>query len=238
MTQARQEGVVQTLRVAPGGGQVFYASAPDTASPVRQAENRCRIAGLLCEHLRAQETPLWKNHPICDSVEHPLQITRDALGRPRLLWGEYAGPSISFSRAGEEIWAALSGDESDIGIDVAGSAEFREGYPAHRVCDVQELEQALGLADGDVASALALLWSVKEAVVKALGCAFHFADPRDIHVQPAAAEEGGHAFSACLSGKALVRFSGTGCHPISVRSVPQTGAWLSIAAVRLPQYSD
>ena len=175
-----------------------------------------------------------KNRPFSGSCARSIQIAHDALGRPRLLMGEHAGPSISFSRAGNEIWAALSGDESDIGIDVAESAEFREGYPAYRVCDVQELEQALGLAGGDEATALALLWSVKGAVAKALGCAFHLADPRDIHVQPAAAGEGGRASSACLSGKALVRFPGTGCQPISVRSVPQAGAWLSIAAVRWP----
>jgi len=234
VTQECQKGVVRTLRVAPGKGIVFYASAPDTASPVRQAENRCRLAGLLCEHLRARETPPWKNRPFSGSCARSIQIAHDALGRPRLLMGEHAGPSISFSRAGEEIWGALSGDESDIGIDVAESAEFREDYPAHRVCDVQELEQALGLADGDVAKAMALLWSAKEAVAKALGCAFHLADPRDIHVQPEATEEGGLFFSACLSGKALVRFPGAGCQHISVRSVPQTGAWLSIAAVLLP----
>ena len=42
--------------------------------------------------------------------------------------------------------AALCGDEADIGIDVAGSAEFREGYPVHRVFNVEELHQALELA--------------------------------------------------------------------------------------------
>ena len=121
-------------------------------------------------------------------------------------WENTRGPAISFSTAGEEVWAAICGDESDIGIDVAGSAEFPEGYPVHRVFHVQELHQALGLAGGDLAKAAALLWSVKEAVAKALGCAFHLVNPRDIHVDPSAAEEGGPAFSVRLTGNALECF--------------------------------
>jgi phosphopantetheinyl transferase len=151
------------------------------------------------------------------------------------LLGEHRGPAISFSTAGEEVWAALCGDESDIGIDVAGSAEFQEGYPMHRVFHVQELHQALDLAGGDLARAAALLWSIKEAVVKALGCAFHLVDPRDIHVHPSAVEDGGLAFSVRLSGKALLRFPMACRQPIAVRSLPQAGTWLSIAALSGPR---
>jgi phosphopantetheinyl transferase len=144
--------------------------------------------------------------------------------------GEHRGPAISFSTAGEEIWAALCGDGSDIGIDVAGSAEFQEGYPLHRVFHEQELHQALVLAGGDLARAAALLWSIKEAVAKALGCAFHLVDPRDIHVQPSAAADDGPAFSVRLSGKTRVRFPMADSRSITVRSLPQAGTWLSIAA--------
>jgi phosphopantetheinyl transferase (holo-ACP synthase) len=237
MSEDRQESVVQALRLAPGGCRVIYASVPEssTAGEIRQAENRCGLAALLCEHLRAQETALWKNHPFYDRAARPLRIAHDALGCPRLLRGEHAGPSISFSKAGERVWAALSGDESAVGIDVAGSAEFRKGYPARRAFHAQELEQAVSVTGGDVASALALLWSVKEAVVKALGCAFHLADPLDLHVRTADVEQGGRAFSASLSGKALLRFPVEGRQPMAVRSVPLPGAWLTIAAVRLPQ---
>jgi phosphopantetheinyl transferase len=149
--------------------------------------------------------------------------------------GERRGPAISFSTAGEEVWAALCGDESDIGIDVAGSAEFQEGYPVHRVFHVQELHQALELAGGDLARAAALLWSIKEAVAKALGCAFHLVDPRDIHVYPSAVEDGGPAFSVRLSGKALVRFPMADRRPIAVRSLAQAETWLSIAALNWPR---
>jgi phosphopantetheinyl transferase (holo-ACP synthase) len=150
--------------------------------------------------------------------------------------GEYRGPAISFSTAGEEVWAALSGDESDIGIDVAGSNEFKKGYPVHRVFHLQELHQALELADGDLAKAAALLWSIKEATAKALGCAFHLVAPRDIHVYPSAVENGMLSFSLRLSGKSLVRFPMADRYPIMVHSLPQAETWLSITALNWPRY--
>jgi len=208
-----REGIVQSVRLVPCGGVVFYASV--------RTEDRHRLVTLLWEHLRR----------FSNRVAPPVQLVHDALGRPCLLSGEHRGPAVSFSTAGEEVWAALCGDGSDIGIDVAGSAEFQEGYPVHRVFHEQELHQALELAGGDLPRAAALLWSVKEAVAKALGCAFHLADPRDIHVHPSAVEDGWVAFIVRLSGKALVRFPMADRRPITVRSLPQAGTWLSIAAL-------
>ncbi|MCJ7543660.1 MAG: 4'-phosphopantetheinyl transferase superfamily protein, partial [Phycisphaerae bacterium] len=88
----------------------------------------------------------------------------------------------------------------------------------------------------DFPKAAALLWSVKEAVAKALGCAFHLVNPRDIHVDPSAVEEGGPAFSVRLSGKALECFPVIDYRLITVRSLPQAGAWLSIAALNRPRH--
>jgi phosphopantetheinyl transferase (holo-ACP synthase) len=95
-------------------------------------------------------------------------VVHSLLGRPHLLLGEYRGPAISFSEGGGNVWAALCGDESDIGIDAAGADEFQREYPFHRVFHTQERQHALRLAGGDLEMAAALLWSVKEAVVKAL----------------------------------------------------------------------
>ena len=228
--QDRQEGFVQTMRLVPCGGVVFYASVPgnsatSTGSVTRRTETRRRLVTILWEHLH-----------FSNRVALPIRLVHDPLGRPHLLVGEHRGPAISFSTAGEEVWAALCGDESDIGIDVAGSAEFQEGYPVHRVFHVQELHQALELAGGDLARAAALLWSVKEAVAKALGCAFHLVSPRDIHVYPSEVEEGGPAFSVRLSGKALEGFPMAERRPITVRSLPQAGTWLSIAVLNCPRH--
>lgn len=234
MAQDRQEVIIQAVRLVPCGGVVLYASVPvnpaTSTSPTSRAESRHRLVTILWEHLRAQESPLWKRPHFSNRVALPIYIVHDSLGRPRLLLGEHRGPAVSFSTADEKVWAALCGDESDIGIDVAERAEFQKGYPVHRVFHVQELHQALELAGGDLAKAAALLWSIKEAVVKALGCAFHLVDPRDIHVS-SAVEDSGPAFSVRLSGKALVRFPMADRLPISVRSLPRAETWLSIAAL-------
>ena len=163
----------------------------------------------------------------------PIQVVRGPLGRPHLLLGEYRGPAISFSEGGGKVWAALCGDESDIGIDVAGTDEFQREYPFHRVFHPQELHHALRLTGGDLEKASALLWSIKEAVVKALGCAFHLVDPRQITVYPSAGGtvggDGGYTFPVGLSGKALVRFPIAAGRSLWVRSLPQRKMWLSIA---------
>ena len=238
VAEDHQEVIVRTVRLGPGGDVVFYACVPEgpatsTGSADRRMENRRRLVTILWEHLRASESSLWKRPPFSNRVAFPIQLVHDTLGRPQFRLGEHRGPAISFSTAGEEIWAALCGDGSDIGIDVAASAEFQEGYPLHRVFHEQELHQALVLAGGDLARAAALLWSIKEAVAKALGCAFHLVDPRDIHVHPSAVEveDDGPAFSVRLSGKTRVRFPMADSRSITVRSLPQAGTWLSIAAV-------
>jgi len=143
--------------------------------------------------------------------------------------GEYRGPAISFSECGGNIWAALCGDLSDIGIDVAGPDEFQKEYPFHRVFNDQELQHALRLAGGELGSASALLWSIKEAVVKALGCAFHLVDPLQINVYPSVAGgDLGYTFPVRLSRKALLRFPIDAGRSIWVRSLPHVKMWLSI----------
>jgi hypothetical protein len=147
--------------------------------------------------------------------------------------GGYRGPAISFSEGGGKVWAALCGDESDIGIDVAGTDEFQREYPFHRVFHPEELQHALRLASGDLEKASALLWSIKEAVVKALGCAFHLVDPRQITVYRSVGrpigENGGYTFPVGLSGKALVQFPIAVGRSLWVRSLPRRKMWLSIA---------
>jgi phosphopantetheinyl transferase (holo-ACP synthase) len=216
-------------------GPIFYASLPcDAKPPEGQGTNgeaaKYQLVSILWDHFLKMDT-------IClcsNRATFPIQIVHDTLGRPHLRLGEHRGPAISFSTAGKEVWAALCGDGSDIGIDVAESAEFQAGYPMHRVFHAPELHQALELAGGDLAGAAALLWSIKEAVAKALGCAFHLVDPRDIHVYPSVAEPGGPALSARLSGNARMRFPRADRARITVHSLARVGAWLSIAALIWP----
>ena len=231
----REKATVHTMNPVHRSGPVFYASLPcDTKTPEGHETNgeeaRYRLVSILWDHLVAMDSPLWTSCLSSNRAEFPIQVIRDPLGKPHLMLGAHRGPAISFSEGGGKIWAALCGDESDVGIDVAEAAEFRGEYPFHRVFNAQEFQHVLKLAGGDLEKASALLWSVKEAVVKALGCAFHFVDPRQIHVCPSMGWDDGYAFRVSLSGKALARFS-TGAGPLWVRSFPLVRMWLSIAVL-------
>ena len=232
-----QEITVQAVSFLERRGPVFYASlpvAPETLKGCRTngAGVRHRLFSSLWDHLAAlmaREGPLGKGGQASNRAAVPIQVVHDPLGRPHLRWGENRGSSISCSEGGGKIWAALCGDEFDIGIDVAETDEFQGEYPVHRVFHGPELHHALRLAGGDLARASALLWSVKEAVAKALGCAFHFVSPWQINVYPAVSRDGGYTFPVGLSGKARVRFPLNPGRSIWVRSLPRAQMWLSIA---------
>ena len=217
-----------------GRGPVFYAAMPCANQTLEgggtnRAGYKHLLVSTLWDHLVAMGNPLWKRSQSSDSAAFPTQLACGLLGKPYLLLGEYRGPAISFSEGGGKVWAALSGDESDIGIDVAGTDDFQGEYPFRRVFHPEELQHALRLAGGDLAEASALLWSIKEAVVKALGCAFHLVEPRHITVYPSVGGGGGYTFPVGLSGKALVRFPIAVGQSLWVRSLPHGELWLSIA---------
>jgi len=218
------------------GGLAFYASSPGDGETRKERRangtgGKNHLVFSLLEHVVALDNPLWKWRHSFDRAAFPIDVVHGPLGRPHLLSGEYRMPAISFSEGGGKVWAALCGDESDIGIDVTAAEEFQGDYPLHRVFHDQELQHAMRLTGGDVEEASALLWSIKEAVVKALGCGFHLVAPRQVHVYPTRGEgrEGGYTFSGCLSENALVRFPGVACRSIWVRSFPGEKMWLSIA---------
>jgi hypothetical protein len=238
MIKDYQEITVKAVRFPHQRGPVFYAcSLYDTKTVAGHSASRMtdktHLVSILREHLAGMKDSPWTDCRFSNRVDLPIQVVHTPLGRPQLLLGECEGPAISFSEGGGKIWAALCGDVSDIGIDVAGTDEFHGEYPFHRVFHPQELHHALGLADGDLEKASALLWSVKESVVKALGCAFHLVDPLQITVYPFT--EGGidgdgwYTFPVGLSGKALVRFPMMASRYILAGSLFQEKVWLSIA---------
>ena len=240
-TAIDREGViVHTMDRVHGRGPVFYASLPCVTNVavtikdwgMRRTMDRHRLVSALCDHLAATESNIWKRCQYSGTDAFPIQVLHSRLGRPSLQLGECPGPAISFSEGGGKVWAALCGDESDLGIDVAGTYEFTMGYPFHRVFHPEELEPALRLTSGDLERASALLWSVKEAVVKALGCAFHLVDPLQITVYPSKEAARGnecYTFSVGLSGKAVMRFPLASHKNLWVRSIPHGEIWFSIA---------
>jgi phosphopantetheinyl transferase (holo-ACP synthase) len=216
-------------------GTVLYACSPSDPESIAgprasRTADKFHLAAILWEHLVGMEGIPWADGRFPNRADLPIQVAHDPLGRPRLLLGECEGPAISFSEGGGKTWAALCGDDSDIGIDVAGTDEFPKEYPFRRVFHSQEHQLALRLTSGDVNKTFALLWSVKEAAVKALGCAFHLVDPRQIYVSRSGTEKDDwHIFEVCLSGKALLRFPMMASRCLWVRSLFQEKMWLSIA---------
>jgi hypothetical protein len=227
---------VHTTSFAYRGELTFHASLPDDGETgngcgASRAVGQKRLVTTLWNHLGKMDNPPWLYRHLLGRASVPLQVAHGLLGRPQLLLGEVRGPAVSFSTGDGKIWAALCGDGSDIGIDVATANEFQGDYPLRRVFHDQELDFAGQLTGGNTARAAALLWSIKEAVVKALGCAFHLVSPCQVHVSPSRGGDWGYAFPVNLSGKALMRYPLGACRSIWVRSYPLEGMWLSIALV-------
>jgi phosphopantetheinyl transferase len=232
----REKATVHTMNPLHRMGPVFYASLLRDADPSKRygangEEAKRHLASILWDHLVAMDSPRWTFYRSSNRAAFPIRVVRDPLGKPHLLLGARRGPAISFSEGGGKVWAALCGDESDMGVDVAEPVEFQGEYPYHRVFNVQELQQVLNLAGGDLEKASALLWSVKEAAVKALGCAFHLVDPLQIHVYPSIGGDDGFTFSVRLSGKALARFPMGAGLSLWARSFSRATLWLSIAVL-------
>jgi phosphopantetheinyl transferase len=234
MAKDREGVTVHTMNSVEGRGPVYYATIPRDTEPATgmgtdSEEAKQFLVSTLWDHFLARESPRWNHYRSADKAASPLTLECSLLGRPHLLVGECWGPAISFSEGGGKVWAALAGDESAIGIDVAGSDEFLGDYPFQRVFHPHELQHAVRLTGGNQAEAAALLWSVKEAVVKALGCAFHLVEPRHVNVYPSAGESEGYTFPVGLTGKAQERFPLAASQSLWVHSLPHGTMWLSIA---------
>ena len=146
----------------------------------------------------------------------PVSLELTALGQPRLFLGGQSGPAVSFSQAAGRIYAALT-CTGQVGVDAAMPAEFEAGYPMARAFRPAELDWARPLAGGAPSGAAALLWSLKEAAVKALGVGFHFLDPLAVEVVSPRPWQGGWRVLV-QAGRIL---------PAWAR--PEAGGWLAIA---------
>jgi phosphopantetheinyl transferase len=125
----------------------------------------------------AEEAPEWAEALEGDT----LALATGPLGQPILKLGGRMGPSLSFSEAGNLVWAAMAG-RGRVGVDAAREAEFESPYPYSRAFGAAEWDWARQYCQGRTASAAALLWAAKEAAVKALGVGFHTRDPLDLEV--------------------------------------------------------
>jgi hypothetical protein len=145
-----------------------------------------------------------------------LALATGPLGQPLLKLGDRPGPSLSFSEAGDLVWAAMAGS-GRVGVDAAREADFESPYPYSRAFGAEEWDWALQFCQGRTAPAAALLWAAKEAAVKALGVGFHTRDPLDLEViQGSPAWEG-------------ISLTVTTPKPVSAWARPLADGWLALA---------
>lgn len=187
------------------GGLVAF-----TASKSEQGVKEYLIARLLDAFARSQ--------PGCAGlpIRAPIDLRKNSLGQPYLLVEKALGPSISFSHSAGLTWAALS-DSKGVGIDIAFPGEFDEAYPLSRAFLPDEFNRAKVLCAGNPAEAGALLWSLKEAAVKAMGYGFNFFDPLDIKAVPLQIENDEYLFQVMAKGS------------LPAWSRKSNGAWLSLS---------
>lgn len=203
---------------------------PAAGNDARRAAKDRLVRGLLCGASEAASPE--GNFPWdTGSFNEEIRLTADALGRPLLLLGDRRGPSVSFTHVGLKTWAALATRDYAIGIDAACGSEFIGDYPFHRAFQDGELDAARSELAVDVSNAAAAIWSAKEATVKALGCGFWLADPREVHVAEWRHARNRFFSRVTLSVRARHRFAFAGVHHVHVRTFSEHGVWVSAAVV-------
>jgi hypothetical protein len=155
-----------------------------------------------------------------------MEIVSDSLGKPHLIIDGSDGPAVSFAYEGDTMWVAVGPEDSSVGIDAAESASFRGNYPFHRAFHEGELE-----LDGEKDEVAALIWSAKEAVVKALGCGFHLVDPLHLLVKPCSGAHGKSLLKVHLIDRSRERLRMQAENPVPVSVFRYGGMWISVASV-------
>lgn len=147
-----------------------------------------------------------------------LELSFGSLGEPLVICDGLPVLSVSFSQVGRRIWGALTG-AGRVGIDVALASEFPPDYPLLRVFSKEELDLTRILVGDNLSGTAALLWSIKEAAVKALGVGFNFLAPREIDIRPGKSQQGGYLFEVDAG------------HVIKIWARPEGKGWLALALI-------
>ncbi|MFZ5453366.1 MAG: 4'-phosphopantetheinyl transferase family protein [Thermodesulfobacteriota bacterium] len=162
-----------------------------------------------------------------------LSLVQNRWGKPHLLLDGAPGPGVSFSWSAGAWWAALGTTSSWIGLDAASPYEFTGAYPVHKVFRTGEWQAATSLTGGDREEAAALLWSAKEAVVKARGCGYHFCGPRQIRVESTGKGDHGPCWRGYLEAPGPDPAPWGSQEVLAVASIRLHQVWLSVAWMRL-----
>jgi hypothetical protein len=174
---------------------------------------------------------LWKAFSNTGDIHAELVITTVDFGKPHLLHNGTEGPGISFSYSDNRIWAALCDREHSCGIDVSRGCGFTGNYPYHRAFGKAEMQRAAFVTRGNMPEAAALLWSGKEAVVKAIGCGFHLIDPLALELVSWKGKQRGIGLSVELKAPVAERLYRGGTKKIRVQTDRIGGAWVSTVLI-------
>ncbi len=216
----RVNSLVQFLKA----GSVFRASVrdPGPKADKRSRELRKRVLGRhLLRHSSMEARP-WSESPV-------IRIVNDSLGKPRVLCGSTSAPPVSFAHVGTRTWGAICPRGAAVGIDVARAAEFNRGYPFSRAFCEEDVVVTLEKTNGDKQEAAAMLWSAKEAVVKAIGCGFHLLDPLDVRVVPWFEVGSEHILRGQVRGRSLEMLVPSTRLDVPVAAVREESAWVCTA---------
>ncbi len=191
-----------------------------------RTERNAMLAALLLQRCHGARKGLRPSGP---AMKGDAELIEGFLGKPELVVGGKRGPSVSFSHVNGSTWAALCPSGASVGIDATEPGEFVGAYPFFRVFHTEELELAAMATRGDRVEAAALLWSAKEAVVKALGCGFHLIAPLDVRIVPTDGKRGMAKTCADFSEKTQTRFQTLRAGTVRVTSFREPKVWVSTA---------
>lgn len=231
---------VETLQVGKEGVPILFSSAqsgPGDAGDPRNETIELTLIAKLMNSLERSVTPFERRTPMSGAERGPCRIVRDHMGRPELLDGEGGRHSVSFSRVAGRTWAAWTPNGEHVGIDGAEASEFLGNYPFHQAFGLEEWHRALKKNGGDEREAAALLWSAKEAVVKAIGCGFRLVNPLQVTVL-SAVEGDFEPGTASVSGRGLRRMSLPESIQTYVISRRVERIWISLSVFIPPSFGS
>ncbi len=168
--------------------------------------------------------PMWRirRNP------QPIRLEYDELGKPQLKIGESMDMAVSFSHVSDMLWAALSAPGNHLGMDVARAQEFEDNYPFRRAFHPGDLCSSMLDVHG-IRESAAMLWSVKEAAVKALGIGFGLLGPLDIRIK-SLEDRTTHYIPRIFIACGSLRRIGMHSSPcINIISFNHAGTWASVA---------
>ena len=183
---------------------------------------------------------LWKalgpgaHHVTQGAQRAGAQIVSGGLGRPLLAVRGSRLTNVSFAYSDADLWAVMCCPMWSCGIDVAWPQEFGADYPYHRVFSREELSDTVKIMGCDRGEAAALLWTAKEAVVKAGGCGFHLVDPRDVRVAVIHGRETVCELQACITNRRGAPPARSNEIRATVHSARSGRYWVSVVMI----YSD